>query len=120
MPLVVRPGKSRPVYAPRTMRSISVSPSRGASRLLLRILFPKTMARCSLLSTLFVYKWRNISVPVTVGIRARTIHCTSGNVSRSFGLFTPAPPDGREESTGTLRGCSVDGVAVPGVAGGVN
>lgn len=49
----VRPGKSLPVYAPLIIRSSSVSPSRGASRDLERILFPKTMARCSLLSMLF-------------------------------------------------------------------
>lgn len=31
----------------------------------------------------------------------------------------PQPPDGIDESTGTLRGCSLRGVEVPGVAGGV-
>src|SRR5207302_2724681 len=54
----VRPGKSLPVYAPLIIRSSSVSPSRGASRDLERILFPKTMARCSLLSMLFWYRCR--------------------------------------------------------------
>lgn len=60
-------------------------------------------------------------MPVTVGIRARTIHSTSGRVSRSRGRFVPQPPEGMDESTGMPRGCgcSPKGVAVPGVAGGV-
>lgn len=122
----VRPGKSLPVYAPLIIRSSSVSPSRGASRDLERILFPKTMARCSLLSMLFWYKWRNISVPVVlwrmicqrffrkrrivrsddyVGILALTIQLTLGSSSISFGGFLLA--------TGPMSG-------VLGVVGGVN
>lgn len=52
-------------------------------------------------------------------MRARTTHWTSGRVSRRRGFLVPQPPEGMEESTGTLRGCSLRGVVVPGVAGGV-
>ena len=51
--LEVRPGCNRPVYAPRIIRSSSVSPGRGASSDRERICGPNTMARCSLSSTLF-------------------------------------------------------------------
>jgi hypothetical protein len=40
----VRPGET--AYAPRIIRSISVSPGRTLSKLRLRILFPNTMAKC--------------------------------------------------------------------------
>lgn len=115
--LVVRPGCSLPTYAPRIIRSFSVSLDRGASRLLLLMCGPKTMARCSLLSELFLYKYRYISVPVVVGILARTSHHTSGNFCISFG----AGSDDEVVSTGTLlAGLSPAGVPLPGVAGGVN
>lgn len=58
-------------------------------------------------------------MPLVVGIRARTMHCTSGSVSRSRGFLVPQPPDETDESTGTPRGCSLRGVTLPGVAGGV-
>ena len=63
---------------------------------------------------------------MTVGIRARTTHSTSGSVSRSRGCLVPQPPVGIELSTGTPRGwgggaaSALLGVAVPGVDGGVN
>lgn len=56
---------------------------------------------------------------MTVGIRARTMHCTSGKVCSSFGLLLPHPPSGIELSTGTPRGPDLVGVCVPGVCGGV-
>ena len=74
----VLPGYNRPVYAPRTILSISVSPGRTLSKLLLRILPPNTMAKCSFVSKLLVYKCNHISVPEVVGIRARTRHSTIG------------------------------------------
>ena len=58
-------------------------------------------------------------MPLTVGIRARTMHSTSGREERSFGFLVPQPPLGRVLSTGTERGSS-DGVKAPGVEGGVN
>ena len=51
--LLVRPGRSRPTYAPRIMRSISDSPGFSSSKLRDLMLFPNTMARCSLLSESF-------------------------------------------------------------------
>lgn len=51
--LVVRPGYNLPVYAPRIILSSSDSPGCTASRLLLRISVPNTIARCSLLSASF-------------------------------------------------------------------
>jgi len=51
--LLVLPGRSLPTYAPLIMRSISVSPGFSSSRLRLRMLLPKTIARCSLLSLSF-------------------------------------------------------------------
>lgn len=68
---------------------------------------PKTIARCSLVSTVLVYRWRNISVPETVGMRARTTHCTSGRVSSRRGRLFPQPPEGVVLSTGTPRGPAV-------------
>ena len=58
-------------------------------------------------------------MPLTVGIRARTMHSTSGSDRRSFGFLVPHPPPGTVLSTGTERGSS-DGVEDPGVDGGVN
>lgn len=58
-------------------------------------------------------------MPLTVGIRARTMHCTSGSVSRSLGFLLPHPPLGTELSTGTPRGPVLVGVRAPAVSGGV-
>lgn len=112
--LEILPGCSLPVYAPRIMRSISVSPGRGASNDFDRICEPNTIARCSLSSTLFWYRCKNISAPVTVGIRARTTQSTCGRAWSSFGGFCELV------STGMHRGSRREaGVAVPGVEGGV-
>lgn len=115
---LVRPGKRRPTYAPRVMRSSSVSPGRSASRERERICAPKTMARCSLVSTLLRYTCSHISCPVVVGMRARTSHSTIGSFSSSSGLGESMD---REVSTGIERGGrrGCDGVETPGVAGGV-
>lgn len=113
----VRPGYRRPTYAPRVMRSSSVSPGRSASRERERILPPKTMARCSFVSTLFLYTCSHISWPVVVGIRARTSQATSGSFSNSSGRSVR---EAVEVSTGMERGGrGWEGVEVPGVAGGV-
>ena len=53
MRLEVLPGCNLPVYAPRIIRSISVSPGRTASSDLDLICGPKTIAKCSLSSVLF-------------------------------------------------------------------
>jgi len=54
------------------------------------------------------------------------MHSTCGNESSSLGFLVPHPPDGIELSTGMPRGSDndkevmeVEGVAVPGVWGGV-
>jgi hypothetical protein len=84
------------------------------------MVLPKTIARCSFWSTLLVYRCRNISVPVVVGIRARTTQFTSGRTSRRRGFLAPHPPSGMLLSTGTdFASRFWAGVAVPGVAGGV-
>lgn len=42
---------------------------------------PKTMARCSLESWSLVYKWRKMSGPCVVGIRALAMHSTFGKLA---------------------------------------
>lgn len=114
---LVRPGYNRPTYAPRVMRSSSVSPGRSASSDFERICPPNTIARCSLVSTLFLYTCSHISCPVVVGIRARTSQSTCGSCLRSSGRGVWVAVD---VSTGIERGGrGCEGVHVPGVAGGV-
>lgn len=43
-----------------------------------RIFSPNTIARCSLLSLLLLYRCKNISGPWVVGIRALAMHLTMG------------------------------------------
>jgi hypothetical protein len=116
---LVRPGNSRPTYAPLVMRSSSVSPGRSASSDRERIWLPKTIARCSFVSMLLRYTCSHISCPVVVGMRARTSHSTMGSFSSSSGLGESVD---KEVSTGMERGGArgCDGVEKPGVAGGVN
>jgi hypothetical protein len=114
---LIRPGYKRPTYAPLVIRSNSVSPGRSASSDLERIWFPKTIARCSLVSTLFLYTCNHISCPVVVGIRARTSHSTLGSCGSRSGRGVSVRT---EVSTGMERGGrGCEGVAPPGVAGGV-
>ena len=113
---LVRPGYRRPTYAPRVIRSSSVSPGLSASRLRERMWDPKTIARCSFVSTLFLYTCNHISCPVVVGILVRTSHSTTGSVGRRFGPRESVA----EVSTGMERGGrGREGVEKPGVAGGV-
>ncbi|KAH3686653.1 hypothetical protein WICPIJ_002361 [Wickerhamomyces pijperi] len=70
------------------------------------------MAKCSLLSMLLEYKWRKISVPCVVGIRALARHFTIGKVAGSNSRVV----DGSlEVLTGIGDGAvcdNVDGVSV--------
>jgi hypothetical protein len=72
-------------------------------------------------SSSFEYRYSHISVPVVVGMRARTSHRTLGNFSTNFGCVVG--PEGASEEkgkTGMDRGSfSCNGVAEPGVEGGV-